>query len=157
ARFDVAKDLVEKGANLKVADAHGTPLQLLTFMRKAENIALATVLPRQLPQSGVDAFALATVLLEHGDDINARYAGSGPPKHVPLGSYRMQFTGATPFLIAATTADPAWMRFLAANGADPNIPTAANITPLLGAAGIGFWEGETPGTNADALECVKLA
>jgi ankyrin repeat protein len=157
ARFDIAKDLVERGANLKVSDMHGTPLQLLTFMRKAENIALATVLPRQLPQSGVDAFELARVLLAHGDDVNARYTGGRPPQHVPLGSYRIQFTGATPFFIAATTADPAWMRFLAGNGADPNIPTAANITPLLGASGLGFWEGETPGTNADAFECVKLA
>jgi ankyrin repeat protein len=48
------------------------------------------------------------------------------------------------------------MRFLASNGADANIPTITNITPLLGAAGIGFWEGETPGSNADAFEAVKL-
>lgn len=157
ARFEIAKDLVERGANVNVTDMHGTPLQLLTFMRKAENIALATVLPRQLPQSGVDAFVLAKSLMEHGDDINARYTGGGPPRHVPLGSYRVQFTGATPFFIAAITADPAWMRFLAANGADPSIPTASNVTPLLAAAGIGFWEGETPGTNADAFEAVKLA
>lgn len=157
ARFEIAKYLVERGADLTVKDPHGTPLQLLTFMRKAENIALATVLPRQLPQAGVDAFALAKILLQHGDDVNARFAGARPPAHVPLGSYRIQLTGATPFFIAALTADPGWMRFLATQGADPTIPTAANITPLLGAAGIGFWEGETPGTNADALEAVKLA
>jgi uncharacterized protein len=157
ARFDIAQYLVERGADLAVKDLHGTPLQLLTFMRKAENIALATVLPRQLPQSGVDAFALARTLLVKGDNVNARYAGGPPPRHVPVGSYRMQFTGATPLFIAATTADPAWMRFLSSNGADASIPTVANITPLLGASGIGFWEGETPGSNTDALECVKLA
>lgn len=157
ARFDLAKYLLERGADVRAADPHGTPLQVLTFMRKAENIALATVLPRQLPQSGVDAAALATLLLAKGDDVNARYQGSGQPRHIPLGVYRISFAGATPFWIAAITADPVWMRFLKDHGADPMIPSLAGITPLHAAAGVGFWEGETPGSNADALEAVKLA
>src|SRR5207302_584369 len=110
--FDIAKYLLDRGADVKAQDPHGTPLQLLSFLRKAENIALATVLPRQLPQAGIDAFALATALMSAGDDVNARYAGNGPPRHVPLGSYRLQFTGATPFFIAAITVDVPWMRFL---------------------------------------------
>jgi ankyrin repeat protein len=157
ARFDLAKFLLDRGADVRASDPHGTPLQVLTFMRKAENIALATVLPRQLPQAGVDAMALAKLLIARGDDVNARYQGTGQPKHVPLGMYRISFTGATPFWIAAITADPEWMRFLKANGADATVPTVAGITPLHAAAGVGFWEGETPGSNADALEAVKLA
>ena len=157
ARFEIAKYLVEHGANVTLDDPHGTPLQLLSFMRKAENIALAKDLPRQLPQVGVDAAALAAVLLAHGDDVNARFTGDRPPAHVPLGNYRLGFTGATPFFIAAITVDVPWMRFLVTNGADPNIATQSNITPLLAAAGLGFWEGETPGENADAFEAVKFA
>lgn len=157
ARFELAKFLLDRGADVKASDPHGTPLQVLTFMRKAENIALATVLPRQLPQAGVDARALARLLLAKGDDVNARYQGTGQPKHIPLGMYRISFAGATPFWIAAITADPEWMRFLKEHGADPTVPTLAGITPLHAAAGVGFWEGETPGSNADALEAVKLA
>lgn len=157
ARFELAKYLLERGADVKAVDPHGTPLQVLTFMRKAENIALATVLPRQLPQAGVDAPALATLLIQKGDDVNARYQGNGQPKHIPLGMYRISMAGATPFWIAALTADPVWMRFLKEHGANPTLASDAGITPLHAAAGIGFWEGETPGSNADALEAVKLA
>jgi ankyrin repeat protein len=49
------------------------------------------------------------------------------------------------------------MRFLAANGADPNIPSLGNVTTLLAASGVGFWEGETPGSQAEAFEAIKLA
>ncbi|MGE0392356.1 MAG: ankyrin repeat domain-containing protein [Vicinamibacterales bacterium] len=157
ARFDLAKDLLERGADVKAEDPHGTPLQVLSFMRKAENIALATVLPRQLPLNGVDAKALARLLLAKGDGINARFKGRTVPRHIPVGSYRISFEGATPFFIAAITADTEWMKFLREQGADPSIPTLSGVTPLLAAAGIGFWEGETPGSNADAFEAVKLA
>jgi len=49
------------------------------------------------------------------------------------------------------------MRVLLANGADPNITTADHTTPLMAAAGVGIWAvGESPGTNEEALEAVKL-
>ncbi len=157
AHFDVAAALLEHGADPKVEDPHGQPILVLTFMRKAENRALSTVLPRLLPQTGVDAFTLAELLLAKGADINARYKGNGPPRHVALGSYRVPFTGATPFYVAAITADVEFMRFLVKHGANPALTTDAGITPLLAASGIGRWEGETPGSNQDSLEAVKLA
>src|SRR5207245_1154115 len=119
---------------------------LLSFMRRAEAKELTDVIARQLPQAGTDAFELAKILIKHGDDINARYQFNVAPKHIAFGIYRMQLKGATPFFIAAITSDVPWMRFLAANGADPTLSTVANITPLLGAAGIGFWPGITHGT-----------
>jgi hypothetical protein len=67
----------------------------------------------------------------------------------------VKYQGATPFFIAAMAVDVPWMRFLAANGANPHIPTLANITPALAAAGVGFKEGE-PGTREEALEAVKF-
>jgi ankyrin repeat protein len=163
-RFELAKVLLERGADANVDDPHGKPLHTLAFLRKADNRALSTVLPRQLPQTGVDAFVLATALLDRGADIDARYAitpengtGGAPPPHMAIGKYRVSLAGATPFFIAAITADLPFMRFLASKGADPAISTLSNVTPLLGASGIGFWEGETTGTNAEALEAVKLA
>ena len=107
--------------------------------------------------TGVDAFTLAELLLARGADVNARYTGNGPPRHVALGMYRVPFTGATPFYVAAITADVPFMRFLVRHGADAKQATDAGITPLLAASGIGYWEGETPSGNQDALEAVKLA
>lgn len=164
ARFELAKHLLDRGADANVDDIHGKPLHTLAFMRRAENRALSTVLPRQLPQSGVDAFALADALLAKGADINARYAtvpGPGvtpmPPRHIALGSYRMALAGATPFFISTMTADVPFMRYLAKKGADTSIGSLTGVSPLLAASGIGYWEGETPGTNAEAFEAVKVA
>jgi ankyrin repeat protein len=154
-RLEIAKYLLERGAQPK-ADTHGTPLQLLTFMRKAETTALTQVIARELPQMGVDAFTLGKALLAAGDDINARYRSPVAPPHVAVGMYWIQFTGATPFFVAAMTADPQWMRFLADHGADPSMTTVANVAPIHAAAGIGLWRGIGAGSNADAFEAVKL-
>ena len=48
----------------------------------------------------------------------------------------MDFTGQTPFLRAALSADLAVMRLLLDKGADPNIATFAGTTPLMAAAGV---------------------
>jgi ankyrin repeat protein len=156
ARFDVAKYLIERGAEV-TTDRHGTPLQLLSFLRRADSTAVASVIARQLPEVGVDAFELGRVLIAHGDNVNARYQSAGAPPHTAFGAFNFELRGATPFFIATVTGDVPWMRFLAANGADPRITNVANITPLLGAAGIGYMPGITPGTNAEVFEAVKLA
>jgi ankyrin repeat protein len=54
------------------------------------------------------------------------------------------------------------MRLLAAGGADPKIPNRFGITPLMVAAGMDTWEGETPGPytgvpESQRLEAVKVA
>jgi hypothetical protein len=66
--------------------------------------------------------------------------------------------GATPFLMAAGTADAPLMRLLAELGADPLLPNADNTTPIQFAAGVGTYSpGEDPGTEAEVLEAVKAA
>ena len=59
-------------------------------------------------------------------------------------------------MIAAKAADPELMRFLLAGGADPRIAAQDGTTALMAAAGIGYWPGESPGTEADALEAVRI-
>ena len=54
------------------------------------------------------------------------------------------------------------MRLLAEHGADPKATNALGITPLIVAAGLDYWEGESAGpytgvSEAERLEAVKLA
>ena len=54
------------------------------------------------------------------------------------------------------------MRLLAEHGADPKMPNVLGITPLIVAAGLDYWEGESAGpftgvTEPERLEAVKLA
>jgi len=155
AHYELAKFLLERGADANGDDPNGKPLHILAFMHRADNRALSAVLPRQIPLTGVDTFTLMDELLKRGADINARYSGYGAPKRIALGGYRMSLAGATPFFIAATTVNVPLMQFLKARGADTSTSSLSGITPLLAASGIGFWEGECPGTNAEALAAVK--
>src|SRR6185295_14840765 len=59
--------------------------------------------------------------------------------------------------LAARTADIELMRVLKDLGADPQAATDLHTSPLLAAAGVGAaLPGEEPGTEAEALEALKL-
>src|ERR1043165_6632535 len=65
---------------------------------------------------------------------------------------------ATPFLLAAATADAAFMRLLVELGGDPLLGNAENCTPLMAAAGVGtLAPTEEAGTEPEALEAAQLA
>ena len=174
ANFELANFLLERGADPNVDDPHGSPLFVLTWLRSAVNRSLTSILVRT-PSGNMDSFDLGRALLTHGADIDARIEGKDPepvedeeetaqsrrrrrwrPDHLAIGPYYLSFAGATPFYIAAINCDVPYMKFLADNGADPTIPTRQNITPLLAASGIGFYEGEHPGDPTVCLEAVKL-
>jgi ankyrin repeat protein len=173
ARFDVGILLLQKGADPNATDPHNSPLHVLAFLRRAHNYGLSGVLPRQMPTTGPDTIDMAKALLAAGANINARYdtsARTGPkyglnglpaletPADLALGNYtqgRVSFAGATPFFVATISGDAPFMRFLAANGADPNLRTFQNVTPLLAASGVAWFEH--PATAEEALDAVKLA
>ena len=100
----------------------------------------------------MDSLELVTKLVEHGADVNARLA-------VRRGNATtLKKLGATPFFLAARTADAQLMRLLAEFGADPLLCNESNTTPLMAAAGVGVKSpGEDAGTESEAIEAVKVA
>jgi ankyrin repeat protein len=116
---------------------------------------------------------LVNALLKHGADPNIRISWKEKkfdleggtvrnPPLIQLGRHFISFIGATPFYIAAQNGDAPMMKALADGGADPKLPTAQGVTPLMAAAGMGYWEGESPGpftgcSEVERLEAVKLA
>ncbi|MBZ5632599.1 MAG: ankyrin repeat domain-containing protein [Acidobacteriia bacterium] len=179
AYYDMASVLLDYGANPNVQDLNGTPLHSLVWMRKPgtswEAAATATdpiTVPRPSGQRVTD-LQLAKKLLEKGADPNARITwkempmtkGLGTTKNPPninLGRHYMSFVGSTPFYNAARNGDPAMMKLLVEHGADPKMATAVGVTPLMAAACLDYYEGETPGpltgvSEAERLEAVKLA
>src|SRR5207302_9979435 len=90
---------------------------------------------------------------KHGANINARMT-----KKVNVGLTSLNTLGATPFFLAARTADAELMRELAKLGADPMINSADNSTPLMAAAGLGTRSpGEDAGTESEVLEAMQAA
>jgi ankyrin repeat protein len=178
AHYDLASVLLDYGANPNIQDLNGTPLHSVMWMHKPgtswEAAATASD-PIPVPRSNakMTALQLAKKLLEKGANPNARITwkempmtkGLGTTKNPPnvnLGRHYLSFVGSTPFYNAARNGDAPMMRLLVQYGADPKMPTAVGVTPLMAAACLDYYEGETPGpltgvSEAERLEAVKLA
>jgi ankyrin repeat protein len=178
AYYDLAALLVNRGADVNAPDPRGSALLSIVWMRKPgsswEAAATASE-PIPVPRSTgkLTALELATILLDHGANPNVRVnfkempmtVGLGTTRNPPdinLGRHHLSFVGSTPFYNAARNGDAVMMRLLVKYGADPNIATPVGVTPLMAAACLDFYEGESPGpttgvSEAERLEAVKLA
>jgi ankyrin repeat protein len=150
ARYELAAMLLDKGANPN-ADAQGwTALHQVAWTRRP-NIHKT---PAAVPSGNMDSLTFVKVLIAHGADPNARETKE--PRDGNLG--KLKRIGATPYLLAAKSADTELMRCLKINGADSTLMTAEKVTPLEAAAGVGVYRvSESPGSNDEAFEAVKLA
>jgi ankyrin repeat protein len=158
ADYDLAARLLDSGADPNVSDPRGSMLHALAFMRRPGSGA------PPLPEVGtLDSLELVKKLLDRGANPNVRIrwreivfdrdlAATKLPPNIPVGRNFLTFIGATPFYVAAKHGDLALMRLLLTHGADPKIPTVQNVTPLMAAAGLGFWDGESPGPLTGVME-----
>ena len=121
-RFDLAKLLLEKGANPKIAsDAGATPLYTVINVQWAAKSLYPQ--PTAQLQQNTTYLDLMESLLKAGADVNARLS-----KHLWYMSFNFDLlgvntTGATPFWRAAYGTDVDAMKLLVKYGADVNLPT----------------------------------
>ena len=166
--FDLAKYLVEKGANPNAAAFNGVaPLFAVLNIQWAPKSLYPN--SKAYQQQQTTYLELMQVLLDKGADPNARVQ-----RKVWYQSYNSDYagvdeSGATPFWRAAYASDVAAMKLLVARGADPNIPTfkpggrpfagegvrqtqdvsglapipygGPGVLPLHAASGVGYGEG----------------
>jgi uncharacterized protein len=150
ARYELGVVLLDHDARPNADGSGFTALHQVVWTRRP-NIHKT---PAAVPSGNLDSIGFAKALIAHGANVNARETKE--PNDGNLG--KLKRIGATPFLLAAKGADPEMMRVLLALGADPTIPTNEHITPLEAAAGVGVYRvAESPGTNDEAFECVKIA
>ena len=150
--FELALALLEAGADPNDQRSGFTPLHTLTWVRKP-NRGEDDGAPPPLGSGNLTSLQFARKLVEHGADVNARLEhGKGGP-----GSFKR--AGATPFLMAAATADVVYMRLLVELGADSSLGNADNCTPLMVACGIGVGASaanEVAGEEPEVLEAAQL-
>ena len=161
AHYELAGRLLELGADPNRPDPRGSVLHALAWIRRPGSGR------PPLPTGTLDSLDLARALLEAGAEPNVRIDWREIPFEVDLGIVRpppgisvgrnfLSFVGATPFYLAAKHADVDLMRLLVRHGADPLTPTGQRVTPLMAAAGVGFWDGESPGPLNGTPEQVRL-
>ena len=148
--FELAAQLLDAGANPN-ADLPGyTVLHAITAVRKP---GIGDNDPPPEGSGNMTSLELVKKLAAQGANLNARMT-----KKPSLNNTRLNEIGATPYLLAALTADAELMKTLVTLGANPLLPNADNSTPLMAAAGLATRSpGEDPGTESEVLEAVQVA
>lgn len=101
----------------------------------------------------MDSLTFVRKLVAKGATLDTRAT-----KKPNMGVTTLNSIGATPFLLAARTADAPLMKLLAELGANPQLTNEDGSTPLMVAAGLGTnAPGEDPGTEPEVLDAVKVA
>jgi ankyrin repeat protein len=106
------------------------------------------------PESKVAAVGIVRALLAHGANPNARLKQEKPM----IAGSGITLEGATPLALAAEVNNLDAVRVLVEGGADPQIPTVQNTTPLMLAvgAGIDVSRPRSPEERATAVETARL-
>jgi ankyrin repeat protein len=151
AHYELAAWLLDRGADPNAAPQGWTALHQVSWVHKT-GVAGSNNPPPD-GSGTMTAFDFVRKLVAKGAAINARVT-----KQPSMGLTTLNALGATPFLLAARTADADLMRLLSELGADPKLTNEDNTTPLMVAAGVGTQNpGEDPGTEPEVLEAVKVA
>jgi len=144
--FQLALRLVELGADPNDQRSGFTPLHVLTWVRKTNRGDDPSGDPPPRGSGSVTSLQFARHLAAAGADVNTRLERGG------RGTAKLTLEGATPFLMAAKTADLPLMKLLVELGADPQITNIDGTTPLMATTGIGVVAvGEEAGTEPEVL------
>jgi uncharacterized protein len=150
AHYELASFLLDSGADPNASGPGYTALHAIPSVRKpggGDND------PAPDGSGNMTSLELIKKLVAKGANVNARMT-----KKINFGLTSLNDIGATPFCLAALTADAELMRFFASLGADPKIPTADGATPLIVAAGLGTRSpGEDAGTDSEVVEAIAAA
>jgi ankyrin repeat protein len=151
AHYELAARLLDWGVDPNTAPLGWTALHQLSWVRKADDAGHTAPPPQG--SGNMSSVEFARKLVKHGADVNARATS----RRSPAGAGGLNMLSATPFLMAARTKDPDYMRLLAELGADPRLPNADNTTALMAAAGIGMNTLDDGETENQLLETIKVA
>jgi len=155
--LDFAKMLVEHDANVNLANDMGvTPLFATVDVKWVPHEWSPEPIIAQEKTGYLD---LMKLLLAHGANPNARLGRQVWSRVMSENRNWTDPAGATAFWRAAQADDVDAMKLLKEGGADPNIPSKNNTTPLMVAAGLGWaanYSTTAPTRMAAVQYCMSL-
>ena len=148
--FELAAELLKAGADPNADGPGYTALHALARVRKS---GVGDNDPSPEGSGATTSLELVRQFAAHGADLNKAMT-----RRRNLNNTNFNEVGATPFLLAALTADAPFMKTLAELGADPTLTNRDETTALMAAAGLGTRSpGEDAGTEAEVLEALQAA
>jgi ankyrin repeat protein len=152
-QYTFAKFLIDRGADVNIAGSYGrTPLYAIVDMRNEDYSAL----PNRKAEDPLPAVDILKALLDRHVNLNAALTAFLPGRSgMDFGDTTLG-EGTTPLMRAARAGDTAAIRLLLGAGADATLKTKDGNTAFMFAAGVGYRDKNTRGSEADALESVKI-
>ena len=151
-RYSFAKFLIDRGADVNVVDAAGrTALYAIVDIRNEDYSAL----PNRPLEDPLPSLEIVKALLDHGAKVDVALNRALPGRSGMDGGDTALGAGSTPLMRGARAGDAAAIKLLLEHGADPKLTTKDGNNALMFAAGIGYRDKNTRGTEAGALEALQ--
>ncbi len=151
--YDLTQMLIDRGADPNAAAKNGrTALYSAVEMHDVD----WSPRPAHKETDKTTSMDIIKSLIDHKANVNAQLTAPAPiEKHAQDMGDKSMGAGTTPFTRAARSADVELMHYLLNHGADPKLVGKDNQTALMVASGVA-WNDHIKGTEAEALEAVKL-
>jgi ankyrin repeat protein len=156
ARFDVAKVLIEAGADVNIADKWGrAPL----YSAIDYNTTPRGGRPDRPSSDVTTPLEIAAMLLDRHADIDFQLKAFPPYRLLgpDRGGDSLLTTGSTPLLRAAKACDVPAAKLLLSRGAKVDLANSMNLTPLLVVAGSNWAITDTRGRFRNEKQCIEMA
>jgi ankyrin repeat protein len=153
-QYRFATFLLDRGADPNIVDAGGrTALYAVVDIRNED----WSTLPLRKGEDPLPTIDLVKALLERGAALDTPLTRPLPGRSGMDAGDTTLGAGTTPLMRAARAGDAEVMRLLLEKGANTGLATRDGNTALLLAAGIGYRDKNTTGTEAGALEALKVS
>jgi ankyrin repeat protein len=153
-QFSFAKFLLDRGADVNVVDAAGrTAVYAIVDIRNED----WSTLPNRKGEDSLPSLEILKQILARNPNVDAALTRPLPGRSGMDSGDTSLGAGSTPLMRAARSGDAPAMRLLLAKGANAKLTTRDGNTALLFAAGVGYRDKNTRGSEAEAVEAVKVA
>src|SRR5262249_27584688 len=115
-----------------------------------------STLPNRKSDDPLPALEILKELLARGAKLDSALTKPLPGRSGMDSGDTSLNAGATPLMRAARSADVVAMQLLLEKGADPKLTTTDGNNALMFAAGVGYRDKYTRGSDAEALEALKV-
>ena len=152
--YTFAKFLLDRGADPNVTDVKGrAALYAAIDIRNQDYSAM----PGRKEDDPMPSLDIVKALLARAANPNTALTKNLPGRSGMDSGDTTLDEGTTPLMRAARAGDAPVMRLLLENKADPKLTTKEGNTALMFAAGVGYRDKNTRGSESGALEALKVA